>query len=90
MQLNEFRPFRLFDGGKLAMSDPEILDRILQTCSYRFRDVVCPNKDKVAKIAAAKLQVDDADWSVVECSLQPDGEVKCAMSCLLRDPDFSI
>jgi hypothetical protein len=72
------------------MSDPEILDRILQTCSYRFRDVVCPNKDKVAKIAAAKLQVDDADWSVVECSLQPDGEVKCAMSCLLRDPDFSI
>jgi hypothetical protein len=72
------------------MSDPEILDRILQTCSYRFRDVVCPNKDKVAKIAAAKLQMDDADWSVVECSLQPDGEVKCAMSCLLRDPDFSI
>jgi hypothetical protein len=31
------------------MSDPEILDRILQTCSYRFRNVVCPNKDKVAK-----------------------------------------
>ncbi|HEY1483760.1 MAG TPA: hypothetical protein VGF19_13595 [Candidatus Acidoferrum sp.] len=72
------------------MPDPEILDRILQTCSYRFRDVVCPNKDKVAKIAAAKLQTEDADWSVVECSLQPDGEVKCAMSCLLRDPDFSI
>jgi hypothetical protein len=72
------------------MSDPEILDRILQACSYRFRDVVCPNKDKVAKIAAAKLQTEDADWSVVECSLQPDGEVKCAMSCLLRDPDFSI
>ncbi|MGB8325739.1 MAG: hypothetical protein WCE52_22460 [Candidatus Acidiferrum sp.] len=72
------------------MSDPEILDRILQTCSYRFRDVVCPNKDKVAKIAAAKLQNDDEDWSVVECSLQPDGEVKCAMSCLLKDPDFSI
>jgi hypothetical protein len=72
------------------MSDPEILDRILQACSYRFRDVVCPNKDKVAKIAAAKLQMDDADWSVVECSLQPDGEVNCAMTCLLRDPDFSI
>ena len=72
------------------MSDPEILDRILQACSYRFRDVVCANKDKVAKIAAAKLQVDDADWSVVECSLQPDGEVNCAMTCLLRDPDFSI
>jgi hypothetical protein len=72
------------------MSDPEILDRILQACSYRFRDVVCPNKDKVAKIAAAKLQMDDADWSVVECSLQPDGEVNCAMTCLWRDPDFSI
>jgi hypothetical protein len=72
------------------MSDPEILDRILQACSYRFRDVVCPNKDKVAKIAAAKLQMDDADWSVMECSLQPDGEVNCAMTCLLRDPDFSI
>jgi hypothetical protein len=72
------------------MSDPEVLDRILQTCSYRFRDVVCPNKDKVAKIAAAKLQIDDADWSVVECSLLPDGEVKCAMSCLLYDSDFSI
>jgi hypothetical protein len=51
---------------------------------------MCPNKDKVAKLAAAKLQVDDADWSVVEYSLQPDGEVKCAMSCLLRDPEFSI
>jgi hypothetical protein len=72
------------------MSDPEILDRILQACSYRFRDVVCANTDKVAKIAAAKLQMDDADWSVVECSLQPDGEVNCAMTCLLRDPDFSI
>jgi hypothetical protein len=34
--------------------------------------------------------MDDADWSVVECSLQPDGEVNCAMTCLLRDPDFSI
>lgn len=71
------------------MSDPEILDRILQTCSYRFRDVVCPNKDKIAKIAAAKLLIEDADWSVVECSLQPNGEVKCAMSCLLNDPEFS-
>jgi hypothetical protein len=71
------------------MSDPEILDRILQTCSYRFRDVVCPNKDKIAKISAAKLQMDDADWSVIDCSLEPNGEVKCAMSCLLRDPEFS-
>jgi hypothetical protein len=71
------------------MSDPEILDRILQTCSYRFRDVICPNRDKIAKISAAKLQMDDADWSVVDCSLEPGGEVKCAMSCLLRDPEFS-
>jgi len=71
------------------MSDPEILDRIMQTCSYRFRNVVCPNKDKMATIAAAKLPADEADWSVVECSLQPDGEVKCAMSCLLRDSEFS-
>jgi hypothetical protein len=71
------------------MSDPEILDRILQTCSYRFRDVMCPNRDKIAKIAAARLQVEDADWSVVECSLEPNGEVKCAMSCLVRDPEFS-
>lgn len=66
------------------MADPELIDRILQTCSFRFRSVVCPNKDKVAKIAAAKLQVDDAEWSVVECSLQPNGEVQCAMNCLLK------
>jgi len=32
------------------MSDPEVLDRILQTCSFRSRDVVCPNKDKIASI----------------------------------------
>jgi len=66
------------------MNDPEILDRILQNCSFRFRDVVCPNKDKIAHIAAVKIQGEDADWSVAECSLLPDGEVKCAMSCLLR------
>ena len=71
------------------MSDPEVLDRILETCSYRFRSVVCPNKDKVAEITAAKLYVEDQDWSVVECSLLPNGEVKCAMSCLLRDFDKS-
>ena len=57
------------------MSDPEVLDRILQTCSFRSRDVVCPNKDKIASITAAKFHVeDDEDWSVLECSLQPDGE----------------
>lgn len=67
------------------MSDPEILDRILQNCSFRFRDVVCPNKDKVAHITAVKMQGEDAGWSVAECSLLPNGEVKCAMSCLLRE-----
>jgi len=69
------------------MSDPEVLDRILETCSYRFRSVVCPNKDRVAEITAAKLHIEDQDWSVVECSLLPNGEVNCAMTCLLRDFD---
>jgi hypothetical protein len=67
------------------MPDPEILDRILRTCSFRFRNVVCPNKEKIANITAAKLQIEDADWSVIECSLQPDGKVKCAMTCLLHN-----
>ena len=67
------------------MSDPELIDRILQTCSFRFRNVVCPVKDKVAKITAARLQVEDADWSIVECSLQPNGDVQCTMSCLLHE-----
>jgi len=71
------------------MTDPEILDRILENCSFRFRNVVCPNKDKAATITAAKFQGEDADWSVVECSLLPDGEVKCAMTCLLRNFDTS-
>jgi hypothetical protein len=69
------------------MSDPEILDRILQGCSFRFRNVVCPNKGKIASITAVQIQGEDADWSVAECSLLPDGEVKCAMTCLLRDFD---
>ena len=67
------------------MSDPEVLDRILQGCSIRFRDVVCPNKDKIAKIAAAKFQGEEEDWAVIECSLLPNGEVNCAMSCLLHE-----
>ena len=67
------------------MSEPDVLDRILQTCSYRFRNMVCPNKDRIASITAAKFHGEDTDWSVVECSLLPNGEVKCAMSCLLRD-----
>ena len=69
------------------MSDPEFLDRILQTCSYRFRNLVCPNKERIANITAAKFQMEDADWTVAECSLLPNGEVKCAMSCLLRNFD---
>jgi hypothetical protein len=67
------------------MNDPEILDRILESCSFRFRNVICPNKDKVADITAIKMQGEDADWSIAECSLLPNGEVKCAMSCLLRN-----
>lgn len=68
------------------MSDPELIDRILEACSYRFRNVLCPNKEKVAKIAAAKLQMEDtAEWTVIECSLMPNGEINCAMSCLLRE-----
>ena len=70
------------------MSDPEILDRILQACSYRFRNLECPNKEKIASIAAAKFQtMEDADWTVIECSLQPNGEVKCGMTCLLHEFD---
>jgi hypothetical protein len=67
------------------MADQELIDRIMQSCTFRFRDVVCPSKEKVAKIAAARMQLEDSEWSVVECSLQPDGEVNCAMSCLLRE-----
>jgi hypothetical protein len=66
------------------MTDPEILDRILENCGFRFRNVVCPNKGKVASITAAKFSSEDADWSVVECSLLPSGEVKCAKTGLLR------
>ncbi len=70
------------------MSDPEILDRILQTCSYRFRNLECPNKEKIAHITAAKFQtIEDADWTVIECSLLPSGEVKCGMTCLLQEFD---
>jgi hypothetical protein len=67
------------------MNDPEILDRILQNCSYRFRNVACPHKEKIASIVAARLPTEDLDWTVIECSLLPGGEVKCAMSCLPHD-----
>jgi hypothetical protein len=69
------------------MSDPEVLDRILENCSFRFRNVLCPDKDRVASITAAKFPTDDADWSVIECSLLSNGEVKCAMACLLRESE---
>lgn len=67
------------------MTDPEILDRILQACSYRFRNIVCPNREKIANIVAAKFQSEEVDWTVIECSLEPNGQVKCGMTCLLRD-----
>jgi len=69
------------------MTDPEILDRILQTCSYRFRNLICPNKEKIANITTAKFHMEDTDWNVIECSLQPNGEVKCGMTCLLHEVD---
>jgi len=67
------------------MSDPEVLDRIMQTCDYRFRTVECPREKKPAEITAAKWQVSDHHWTlwtVVDCSLLPAGEVWCSMSCL--------
>ncbi|HMD41691.1 MAG TPA: hypothetical protein VKH45_01345 [Candidatus Acidoferrum sp.] len=67
------------------MSDPELIDRIIESCSFRFRSVLCPNKEKVAKIAAARMQADEAEWTIVECSLEPNGEVRCAMDCLLKE-----
>ncbi len=69
------------------MLDPELIDRIMQTCSFRFRNVVCPNKDKLAKITAARFHLDDSEWSVVECSLLPNGDINCAMNCLLHELD---
>jgi len=67
------------------MTDPEILDRILQACSYRFRNIVCPNREKIANIVAASFQAEETDWTVVECSLEPNGKVKCGMTCLLKN-----
>jgi hypothetical protein len=69
------------------MTDPEIFDRILQSCSFRFRSVVCPNRDKLAYITAVKFQADEEEWTVEECSLLPNGKVNCAMSCLLGNVD---
>lgn len=67
------------------MSDPEILDRILHTCDYRYRAVDCPEKKCPAEVTAAKWQVSDdrwTEWTIVDCSLLPAGEVWCDMKCL--------
>lgn len=67
------------------MADAETLDRILQTCNYRFRTVQCPQKEQCAEITAAKWQVSNENWTqwtVVDCSLLPAGEVWCDMKCL--------
>jgi hypothetical protein len=67
------------------MAAPKKLDRILESCNYRFRMVQCPQKEKPAEITAAKWQVSNQNWTkwtVVDCSLLPAGEVWCEMACL--------
>jgi hypothetical protein len=67
------------------MSDPETLDRLLQSCNYRFRTVLCPHQGQYANITAAKWDVGDAHWTpwnVIDCPLLPAGEVWCDKSCL--------
>ena len=67
------------------MSDPEVLDRLLQTCNYRFRTILCPHGNHPADIIAAKWQVSDdrwTTWTVIDCPLLPAGEMWCDMSCL--------
>lgn len=67
------------------MNDPETLDRILQTCDYRFRAIPCPHQKKLAEITAAKWQISDdrwTPWTIVDCSLLPAGEIWCDMKCL--------
>lgn len=69
------------------MSEPEVLDRILQTCDYRFRTVQCPQEKLPAEITAAKWQISDqhwTSWTIVDCSLLPAGEVWCHMRCLAQ------
>jgi hypothetical protein len=72
-------------AGECVMSDPEVLDRVLQNCDYRFRTVHCPHEKKAADITAAKWQISDQQWTgwtIIDCSLLPAGEVWCHMSCL--------
>lgn len=73
------------------MSDPDILDRLLRTCDYRFRTIHCPHKDKDADITAARWQINNnhwTRWTVIDCPLLPAGEVWCERECLsqLEDP----
>jgi hypothetical protein len=67
------------------MSDPEILERALRSCDYRFRKVDCPHKEKRADITAAKWQIGDnkwTRWTVVDCPLLHAGQIWCDMNCL--------
>jgi hypothetical protein len=67
------------------MSDPDILDRVLRNCDYRYRKVHCPHKERAADITAAKWQIGDDQWTrwtVVDCPLLPAGEIWCDMTCL--------
>ena len=69
------------------MAAPRKLDRILESCNYRFRMVQCPPKEKPAEITAAKWQVSNENWTkwtVVDCSLLPADEVWCQMACLAQ------
>lgn len=74
------------------MRTSEVLDRVLQTCDYRFRGVHCPHKKTLAEITAAKWQISDdrwTPWTIVDCSLLPAGEMWCDMSCLPQTENSS-
>ena len=58
------------------MPNPEIVDRVLRLCEYRYSTMDCPHKRKLADITAAKWQVSDdrwTSWTIVDCSLLPAG-----------------
>jgi len=67
------------------MSDPKIVEQLLRSCDYRFRNVHCPHKEMPADITAAKWQITDnkwTRWTIVDCPLLPAGEIWCDMTCL--------
>ena len=75
------------------MHDTEVGERLLRTCDYRFPTVLCPHKDRVADVTAAKWQVRNDHWTrwvVIDCPLLPAGQVWCDQSCLslLDKPQF--